>query len=318
MKILKVILLAIGGLITAALIAASLLYVWPTTSQRLQTATPETISYENAVDRIKTQDADESSRGVKEACRSKLLTHGKQTEKAVVLFHGITACPEQLGDFAQKLYDEGYNVYIPLAPHHGLSDAQAHQAVVANELADYAEKSTTITTGLGRSIGTIGLSGGAVVATWAAQYRPEITRLLVLSPFYEPAVSQAPKWQLPLLKKLHGYHILSNQFSSPDETGISLRALANYLILVDNFKQQPSDLGLKSIASVVSASDDAIDHNAAFFIPGTVADANNVPLQAYTIPKEWGVGHAITSPDEAGVSKHKDALFSLYLDLYQK
>ncbi|RYX79238.1 alpha/beta fold hydrolase [bacterium] len=313
----KYLLYGIGGIVIILIIAALLFYFWPTTSKQLQTSTSASSTYDQAVKLVEALVASQKAASVTSGCTSQLMTHSEKTAKTVVLFHGITACPDQFKAFGQQLFNAGYNVYIPLAPYHGTSDPQAHKDVRSIDLVNYANQSVTIATGLGSEVGVIGLSGGAVVATWAAEYRPEVTRLLALSPFYEPAAAQAPKWQLPILKKLYGPHILANSSTEPDGKGFSLWALANYLLLADNFKKTPADLNLKSIGIVESASDDVIDRDKAVQVPQTVADSNSLPLYSKTIPAEWNVGHAIVSPDEKGVAEHQQQLFDLYQAYYE-
>jgi len=313
----KIALILIASFFAILVFIGTTFYFWPTTDRTLQISHPNSLTYDQAVARISIINKNETASGALPECKSRLLTHGQSVAKTVVMMHGITACPKQFGALAEQFYDQGYNVYVPRAPYHGLADTKLHQQVTARLLADYADQSVTVATGLGREVGVIGLSGGAAVATWAAEYRPEVARLLVLSPFYEPAASQAPKWQLPLLKKLYGYHLLANQFSGPNGTGFSLYALANYMILTDNLKKDPSNLHLKTIGVVTSAADDVIDHTVAVTIPQTIADKNNLTLLQRQLPREWNVGHAIVAPDEKGVSEHQSQLFALYPAFYE-
>ncbi len=303
-----------------AILGFLVLYFWPVQTKELQTGLPQTITYEESVTRIASKKSSEKSSGVTRTCQSIFKDHGSATAKTVVIFHGITACPDQQAAFGDFLFDAGYNVYIPVAPFHGTTDLKDHGQVTATDLITYVNNSITIATGLGQEVGVAGLSGGGVLATWAAEYRPEVKRLLVLSPFYEPAASQAPKWQLPLLKKLYGYHWLADSFSNgSDETnpGFSYRALANYLIITENINPNSNGLGLKSIGAVVSGSDDVIDLELGLSLPSKIATANNVPFHSATIPAEWKAGHPITSLDIPGVLAHENELYELYLAFYE-
>lgn len=305
------------GLFVLCILIILWIFFWPLTDKRLQTGAEASATYSQAIEKIAKINKLETEKKVEKTCESQLLTHGQKTAKTVVMFHGVTACPSQFRELAEQFFASGYNVYIPRAPYHGTSNPKDHGQVTAQELVTYANESITAATGLGEEVGAIGLSGGAVVATWAAEYRPEVQRLLTLSPFYETAASQAPKWQLPMLKKLHGFHILPEAFSGENNTGFSLRALANYLIVVENLKKDPSNLHLKSIGTVVSASDDVIDLDLALTIPSKIAKSNNLTLLSRTLPKEWNVGHAIVAPDEKGVAERKAELFSLYQAFYE-
>jgi carboxylesterase len=237
------------------------------------------------------------------------------------MLHGVTACPNQFDGLAKVFYDAGYNVYVPLAPHHGQVDKKEHGKVTAQELVDYVNSSMTLGTGLGEELGVVGLSGGGMLATWASEYRPEVSRALLLSPFYEPAAEQAPKWQLPFLSVLYGYRILPDRFiepANPDEAAFSYSALANYFILTKNLKKSPDNLPLKSLAVVTSDSDDQIDLTMAKEIPQNIAAKNQqMTFLETTLPAEWDVGHDIVSLENKNVASRSQQLFNLYFNAYE-
>ena len=85
--------------------------------------------------RFKTLQANESAT-LKASGRSQFMTHGYQTEHAVVLLHGYTSAPQQFHALGQRLFALGHNVLIPRAPHHGLPDplATAHAQLTTDEL----------------------------------------------------------------------------------------------------------------------------------------------------------------------------------------
>src|SRR5579875_3395433 len=59
---------------------------------------------------------------VNPVCRSALLDHGRRTDRAIVLIHGMTNCPQQYAQFGKLLHDKGFNVLIPRMPKNGLKD----------------------------------------------------------------------------------------------------------------------------------------------------------------------------------------------------
>lgn len=316
----KILLATLVAVVLVLAAAAAAIYFWPHTSEHRQTGTPQTVSYAEATERVDTRRAQDEDNGVTEECRSQLLTHGEPTEATVVFLHGVRMCPSQFDEITQYFFDQGYNVYTPVAPAHGTADPLAHAEVRADNLVDYVNDAVTTATGLGEEVGVIGLSGGALLGTWAAEYRPEVERLLLLSSFYEPSSEQAPKWQLPLLKTLHGNHVIPDAFSNGIEAenpGFSYRALAQYLILGDNLTLEPEEPNLRSIGSVVAGDDDLIDKELAAWIPGQLADANGIELLQREIPAEWQVGHEITGQDVAGYDERRDDLFRLFLDYYE-
>lgn len=246
--VLKVGVTAVAVVVSLILIAVAAIYFWPHESGELQAGTRETVSYAEALERVESQQQRDLDNSVTPECQSTLMTHGDRAEGAVVFLHGIRVCPSQFNELATYFFEQGYNVYIPVAPAHGTAVNQDHANVKAEELVDYLNESVTIATGLGGEVGVVGLSGGAALGTWAAHYRPEVERLLLLSAFYEPSTGHAPSWQLPFLKTLYGYHLLPDLFSTttdPAAPGFSYRALAQYLILGDNYREDPTGLALK-------------------------------------------------------------------------
>lgn len=310
----------IGVVIAVILVIIAIIVFWPDRSMYLQTGKTSTRSYEQAIAHHKEVVKAERERGVPESNTTRLLTHGTKTTKAVAMLHGITLNPTQFDGLSKRFFDAGYNVYIPLTPEHGTANGDDHAKVTATQLVDYTNDAVTTITGLGDEIGVVGLSGGGMLATWAAEYRPEVKRVLVLSPFYEPAVAQAPKWQLPFLRVLYGRHFISGGFTAratPDAARFSYSALANYLIVKQNLKDVPDAPSLQQFSLVTSESDDQIDLDLAKQIPQKVADTNDLTLLATSLPAEWNVGHDIVHTKNEQVEVRKDLLFNLYFNSYE-
>ena len=117
-------------------------------------------------------------------CRTRGLLHGRPTEQVVILVHGLTNCPQQWAPFADLLYRRGCNVLLPRMPRHGLADRMTTEPsrLRAEELRDFADRTVDIAAGLGRQVTIVGLSAGGIVGAWAAQYRPEVARAILISP----------------------------------------------------------------------------------------------------------------------------------------
>jgi esterase/lipase len=116
-----------------------------------------------------------------------LLSHGRATPRVVVLFHGLTDSPTQFLPFAQQLYTEGANVYIPRLPHHAerAGNVAAMKRLTAQELRDVGDASTDIARGLGDTVIVAGLSAGGTIAAWIGQYRSEVRRVVLIAPALE-------------------------------------------------------------------------------------------------------------------------------------
>lgn len=122
--------------------------------------------------------------GMNPLCRTQLMTHGKKTDRAIILVHGYTSDPQQFHDLGQQFYDSGYNVLIAPLPHHGLKNrmTDAHARLTAEELATYANRTVDIARGLGKEVIMMGISAGGVTTAWAAQNRSDIDLAIIISP----------------------------------------------------------------------------------------------------------------------------------------
>jgi esterase/lipase len=97
--------------------------------------------------------------------------HGVRTEKVIVFFHGYSSSPQQFRQLGERFYQLGYNVLVPLLPHHGMADRKLDNLsrLRAEELRDCADTSVDIAAGLGDKVFVGGLSAGGVIAGWIAQ-----------------------------------------------------------------------------------------------------------------------------------------------------
>ncbi|MFI5938151.1 alpha/beta fold hydrolase [Actinoplanes sp. NPDC051494] len=314
MKFLRRPLRVLGALVALVLVAVVAIYAWPLRSDHLTHATAATLSFADA--RAKATavvTADTADATVTPECRTKALVHEGRAAKAVLMLHGYTDCPAQFDALAKLFFDQGYNVFVPRAPRHGVTDQEAHAGLHADELVDYASDALTVTSGLGDDVGVVGLSGGGVLATWLAGYRPDVVaHLLVLSPFYAPAAGQAPSWQVKPLIVLYGNRLLPDHFN---DHGFSYAALAQYLRIARTYPEDPQNPRLVSVGIVTSPNDTFIDLAKATEIPRDLALANDVTPLDHTIPADWNVGHDTVDP--AGLGTHADELNKSYLNLYE-
>src|SRR5688572_20292839 len=91
--------------------------------------------YEEAAARIEAMRSAEPPT-VRADCTIQWMTHGRKTERALVLLHGLTNCPLQWQGLAPRFFEMGYNVLMPRMPHHGYSDrlTNAIKAITVEEL----------------------------------------------------------------------------------------------------------------------------------------------------------------------------------------
>jgi alpha-beta hydrolase superfamily lysophospholipase len=143
---------------------------------------------------------------VNPVCRSFALTHGQRTPRALVFFHGYTNCPAQFRGLAELFFARGYSVLVPRLPFHGLFDRMAadHARLTADSLVASTQTAVDIACGLGEEVAVAGLSGGGVMAAWAAQVRADVALAVIAAPsfglpFVSPAVSTVGQEALRVL-----------------------------------------------------------------------------------------------------------------------
>ncbi len=164
---------------------------------------------------------------VNQLCRSYLLTHGHAVDTAVILVHGITNCPYQFLQFGTLLHEQGCNVLIPRMPRNGLADRATGDLknLRASELRDYGDTMVDIASGLGRRVVLVGLSAGGVVAMWAAQFRREVDRAVLIAPALGIGTSQGVmQWMMMNL-----FVRLPNIYTNVKPEEIPLRPEYTYL-----------------------------------------------------------------------------------------
>jgi alpha-beta hydrolase superfamily lysophospholipase len=151
-------------------------------------------SYDEAMERWEQKQAREAKQPLHEGGRTIVLSHGYQTDRVFVLLHGLTNAPRQFRELGEKLFATGANVVIPRLAHHGLADrmTEAHAALTAHDLIDYAQYGVDLAQGLGRNVTVVGLSVSGVSAAWLAQNRDDIDEAFLLAPLFGPAVVPDP------------------------------------------------------------------------------------------------------------------------------
>lgn len=129
-----------------------------------------------------------------------LLQPDPSKAKGTVLgFHGYTGRPDGLREFAERLYKDGYNVYIPRMSGHGIMDGQGK--VTGREIPTstqqsrydaFVEAQYQKARSLGVPVSAFGLSGGGNLALQLCKRHPEVVRTAVLFPFLGPDAPIGP------------------------------------------------------------------------------------------------------------------------------
>ena len=148
-RIVRAILLIVLGLLALLLLSIIVAAFYPIRVTNPLASSPAA-DYDAAVaeiDAIWTEESETAD--FNPVCHSILMSHGERVERAIVFYHGFTSCPEQFRELGQRFFDLGYNVYIPLAPYHGLTERYGYalENLTAADLAAHGTETADIAQG---------------------------------------------------------------------------------------------------------------------------------------------------------------------------
>lgn len=300
-------LLAIAG-------AAVLLTLWKI--PHFESLPKPAASYEEALTKFETLRAAEAALPLSDQGASRLLHHGQKTERAFVLLHGLTNCPEQFVPFAKILHAAGHNVVIPRARLAGYRDRlNGEQGLqTAQDLLDQAAIGLDIAAGLGNSTTLVGLSGSAVAAAWMAQNRDGIEDVAILSPFFgayglpTPAVDAAGA----IFSRLPNFYVWWDPDKKDALPGpphayprFGTRCMADSVQLSRNVRHHLESLPPRSqrVLFITTANDVAANNVLTDSISKNLA-AQNGPAEIliYEFPPEAGIPHDMIDPAQPGAN----------------
>jgi esterase/lipase len=312
---------ALAGSVGLAVVA--LVLAWPLDTGALVSRPRPATSYSDALERVQSMQARDGA-DVNPLCATRLLTHGAQTARSVVLFHGFADCVEQFGQFGALLFEQGYNVLIPRAPHHGAADPMSTDLgnVTAAELAGMADEATDIARGLGRHVTVMGLSMGGVMAGFVAQERHDVDRAVLLAPGFVmggiPAVAAAEAAKaLLLMPNMMRYFndndpVADPTYASPRYPTRGVAAILTLGAAVrERAKQAP--LAAASLVLVTNAADTQVDNDVAKEVALDWAARAPARVATYEFPAGLGLGHDLMDPVQKG--QHTDVAYPVLLDL---
>jgi carboxylesterase len=229
------------------------------------------------------------------------------------MFHGFTSCPEQFRELGQQLFDLGYNVYIPLLPHHGHADRDRDALLntTAEELAAFAEESIDIAHGLGERTVVGGLSGGGTVAAWAAQNHADVDRAVIVAPFLGIGFIPAPlnRMVARIIDDIPNVDMWWNPAAKEDNPntadyaypGYPLHALAEYLRLgfatLDLAKQAKP--AVNSIFVISNENDDSVNNAVTERLIDTWSASGEQNLSLFQFENTLNLPHDLITPTRA-------------------
>jgi carboxylesterase len=142
-------------------------------------------AYEDAV-RIATSIKDLDGPNVNPVCHTRLYTHGRRTERSLVLLHGFTNCPQQFDALGKQFFEMGWNVLIPRYPRHGYKDRLTNSIAELRleHLLAVANRAAEAGAGLGERLTVAGLSLGGILTGHLAETRDGIERAVLIAPMF--------------------------------------------------------------------------------------------------------------------------------------
>jgi carboxylesterase len=182
------------SVVAAAMLLAATWLLRPLTFEDLVSTPDPASSHDEAMQRWQRTQAREAELPLHDGGRTIVLTQGYQTERVFVLLHGLTNAPRQFRELGEELFATGANVVIPRLAHHGLADrmTDAHAALTAQDLINYAQYGVDLAQGLGRKVTVVGLSISGISAAWLARNGNDIDEAFLLAPLFGPAVIPDP------------------------------------------------------------------------------------------------------------------------------
>lgn len=265
-------------------------------------------------------------------CQSIFYPGAPDTHDAVILFHGLTNCPEQFRELGRFInHETGASVLIPRLPYHGEQDRLTENLakLTAEDLvqealnAFYAAQQIPTNDGLPPRIDVMGLSLGGTMAAWMAQELP-VRRAVIIAPVLG-IPDTSPRLTRPLTSALL---LLPNRFHWWDEElqatlpgphyaypRFPSHAAAHTLrlglrVLEQSGRSQPEadSMVIVSNDSDLAANRPATDHLIANW-EATVPDQTTT----YTFPAEFALNHDVVDPNNP--SAKTNIVYPVLIDL---
>lgn len=249
--------------------------------------------------------------GVDRDCDTKWLLHGHPTETVFVLMHGLCNCPKQYQELGELLFAQGSNILIPRTPWHGCSDLMntGFANLTATEMIGSAEHAVDLAKALGKRVVVVGLSINGTTAAWLAQNRSDIARVVLLSPFFSPAM--IPNWSsVPvghLVLRLPNQFIWWNDKEKEKLIGppyayprFPTHVIGQVMQLGERVREQAKSAPFRSgsLLIVTSASDLAASSEATASLVAEWRKLRPDAVTTYTFPLAERVPHDFIDPNQ--------------------
>lgn len=284
-------------------------------------------SFEDAVARIQALQAQDDNT-VHPLSQTKFWSHGKKTPRAVLYLHGYTDSTHQFTPLGELLFAQGYNVFAPRLPYHGYKDrmTSAHCRLTAAQMVEWTSAMTDTAVGLGHTLTVIGLSLGGVLATWVAQHRADVDRVLIVAAAH--GTSLIPKqltlpaahllkrlpnlfiWWDPRVRAQAGFDYTYPRFAT--------HTLAQAFLLGGELLSQAREHppAARTVWVITNANDFAVSNAQCDRFAAAWRRHHTNQIHTFQFPRELGIPHDIMDPADPGVKP--EIVFPRLLEIVQQ
>jgi carboxylesterase len=272
------------------------------------TSTPHpAASYEEALKKFSLIQEQESALPLSSEGHSRMMVHGVKTERVFVLLHGLSSCPQQWVALATILFNQGANVVILRAQEAGYANIynEKQNEQSGQDLVNQAAKSLDIAAGLGNKVILVGLSAGALGASWMAQHRNGIDRVVLIAPFFCPyhwSVSVCDIVASLLVHFPNFYIYKKNAASEPSYNyrGYGTQCVAKTLQLSRAIRSFKGPLKVNKMVVIFSGADVVVNQKLIEQVVQKWSDQNPGKVLKYEFLTSLGIEHDCIDPKKHG------------------
>jgi esterase/lipase len=242
--------------------------------------------------------------------RTALMTHGERTPRAAVLLHGYTSSPAQWTQFGERLYQRGYNVFIPRFPGHGLRDVMTNALgqLTREILLAHLTEAVDIGRGLGEAVSVVGLSMSGILTSWVAQNRADVAQAMLVAAAF--SIKAVPRRLLDVTTR--AVLLAPNTFRWWDETikdkpnppyhaypRLATHGLAHVLRIGLEVqaaaRRSPPKAG--RVIVVTNPSDESVDNSGAHDLTASWRASGGKNVTAYEFEARHALPHDLIDPE---------------------
>lgn len=257
--------------------------------------------------RIASSLKDRDGPNINPVCHTRVYTHGRRTERALVLLHGFTNCPQQFDTLGRQFHELGWNVLIPRYPTHGHTDrlTTSIAGLRPEDLVALANRAADAGALLGEHLTVAGLSLGGILAGQLAQNRSGIGRAVLIAPMFglRPIPGPALVGLTELAYRLPNFYIWWNR-KLKDKIGPSYGyprfATHAYAALFETGNRvlkaaRKSPPKASSIAVITNAAEPQLDNRFTYQLVESWR-CHGASVSAYEFPASNGLPHDLIDP----------------------